>query len=397
MGIEMIRKLILVCIFLFVFSKPEALCQEDQLIFSDTSRKIENLIQLELHPRDYQRMRQISGKKEGFKAQKLTINGQEVEASDIHSRGQSTLSFPRKSLSIDLEKPMEFSGHGHQVQLKHLILLSLAMDKYYARNRLAFGMMQEVGLLDFYYSFANLEVNHQSQGIFLLVERPQDWAIHEVKSPIVIRRGYGHSIEKAKTSKSLSKSEAKAYENSFKSIYQLIKNESGSKLYNSLSQVLDLENYMSWMAFNFLVKNGDYADEVFFFIEPASGLFKIIPWDYDDIFSGFPHEGLAAQRQNPTAYIFSKEDDLDRKIAEDEYLYTKYLEVLKSLASKLNTSKLKEIFEATYAELFPFYADPDILKNVKDDLYPDADLPNLQQELAFNFLLIQGALKLVPK
>ncbi|WP_026952637.1 CotH kinase family protein [Algoriphagus mannitolivorans] len=398
----MLRKLALFLILVFGLSIFETLGQESssidsQLSFSDQSQKIENLIQLDLAPRDFIRLRQVTGKKEGFNAKSLKINGQEVVPTDVHSRGQTTLSFPRKSLSIDLEKPIHFSRNERETKLKHLILLSLAMDKYYIRNRLAFGMMQEIGLMNYFFSYSNLEVNGTSQGIYLLVERPQDWAIHKAKSPIVIRRGYGHSIEKAKTSKTLSKSEAKELENSFKSIYQLLKNESGSNLYESLGQKLDLENYMSWMAFNFLVRNGDYADEVFFYIDPESGLFKIIPWDYDDIFSAFPHEGKAAQRSNPTAYIFSKEDELDKKIAEDEFLYSKYLEVVKDIGSKLSVAKLKAIFEETYAELYPYYTRTEVLQNAKDDLYPDAYLEKLQQELASDFLMIQGALKLLPK
>lgn len=398
----MLRKLALFLILVFGLSFIESLGQESssidsQLSFSDQSQKIENLFQLDLAPRDFNRLRQVTWKKEGFNAKSLKINGQEVVPTDVHSRGQTTLGFPRKSLSIDLEKPVHFSSKGRESKLKHLILLSLAMDKYYIRNRLAFGMMQEIGLMDYYFSYANLEINGINQGIYLLVERPQDWAIQEAKSPIVIRRGYRHSIEKAKLSKPLAKSKAKEYEDSFKSIYQLLKNESGSKLYESLKQKLDLENYMSWMAFNFLVRNGDYADEVFFYIDPKSGLFRVIPWDYDDIFSAFPHEGLAAQRSDPTPYIFSKEDELDKKIAEDEFLYARYLEVLKGTGTKLSVAKLKSIFEETYAELYPYYTKPEVLQNAKDDLYPDADLDHLQQELASNFLMVLGALKLLPK
>jgi len=398
---DMARKSILGLVFLFVFSLRSSFCQEiesnEGLSFSNTSRKIENLLQMELAPRDMERMGEISGQKASFKAKSLNINGELTEPEDIHSRGQTTLSFPRKSLSIDLAKSADFHRGENKAHLKHFILLSLAMDKFYIRNRLAFGMMEELDLLNFFYTYADLEINGNSQGIFFLVERPQDWAIHEANSPLVIRRGYGHSIQKSKSAKTLSKSESKSYLDSFKSIYHLIANESGSELYESLTQKIDLENYMRWMAFNFLVKNGDYADEVFFYIDPKTGLFKIIPWDYDDIFSAFPHEGHEAHLKDNTPFIFSKEDDLDRKIAEDEFLYEKYLNVLKEVSETLSSSKLKSLFEETFAELYPYYSQPGIIQNVKKDLYPDVDLDKLQVELASDFLLIQGGQKLIPR
>lgn len=381
-------------LWLLVFFISESLAQEN-LLFSDTNRRIEQEIQLELVPRDLARLALVTGKKEGFNPKSLSINGEEVTATDLHTRGQTTLSFPRKSLSLDLDKSLTFSQDGQKFQLKHLTLLSLAMDKYYIRNRMAFGMMKELGLLEFYFSYAHLVINGQSKGIYFLVERPQDWAIHEKESPIVIRRGYGHSIEKSKSSKSLSKVDEKQYLESFKLIYHLLETESGEMLQNSLGKILDLENYMQWMAFNYLVKNGDYADEVFFYIEPSSGLYKVIPWDYDDIFSPFPHEGLAAQRQNPTPYIFSKEDALDKKIAEDPYLYGQYLRVLKDLSEKMTREKMKAIFEETFAELYPYYSNLSILSNVKDDLNPDADLEKLKLELATNFLMILGNQSLI--
>lgn len=384
------------CVFMF-FSLAFEIRAQENLSFSDTSTNIENVFQLALSSRDLNRFSLISGKKEEFNPLSLKINGEIVNPTDIHTRGQTTLSFPRKSLSIDLEKSVDFFQDGHRIRLKHMTLLSLAMDKYYIRNRLAFGMMKELGLLEFYYSYANLEVNGGSKGIYFFVERPQDWAIHEIKSPIVIRRGYEHSIEKSKSAKSLSKPEEKQFLNSFKSVYHLINLYSGETLYAELSQILDLENYLKWMAFNFLVKNGDYADEVFFYIDPQTGLFRVIPWDYDDIFSAFPHEGLEVYRQNPTPFIFSKEDALDRKIAEDEFLYKKYLEVLQELSSSLPEEKLRMIFEHTFSELYPYYATPSIIQNVKFDLFPDADLDKLKVELATDFLLIRGSQTLISK
>ena len=85
---------------------------------------------------------------------------------------------------------------------------------------------------------------------------------------------------------------------------------------------------MKWLAFNFIVKNGDYTDEVYFCIDPAVDKFKFIPWDYDDIFAIAPHEGNAIKKDAiGNKLIFSSEDKLDQKIANDAYLYHIYLSV----------------------------------------------------------------------
>ena len=73
--------------------------------------------------------------------------------------------------------------------------------------------------------------------------------------------------------------------------------------------------------FQFFVQNGDYSDEVFFYIDPKIRKFRIIPWDYDDIFANAPHEGGAENKKALSEInLFSTEDHLDEKIATDSYL-----------------------------------------------------------------------------
>ena len=65
-----------------------------------------------------------------------------------------------------------------------------------------------------------------------------------------------------------------------------------------MSQWIDLDIYMKWLAFNFFIRNGDYTDEVYFYMDPATGKYRIIPWDYDDIFASGPHEGSEEKYRN---------------------------------------------------------------------------------------------------
>ena len=148
---------------------------------------------------------------------------------------------------------------------------------------------------------------------------------------------------------------------------------------------------MKWLAFNFFVRNGDYTDEVYFCIDPVVDKFKIIPWDYDDIFAAAPHEGMDGWKKNiGDKFIFSSEDLLDQKIATDPYLYAKYLIQLNEVLNQLSASTLKSVFENTYADLYPYYSNEEIIGMSQYDLYKNASIETLQNDLhiLYNQLII---------
>jgi spore coat protein H len=243
--------------------------------------------------------------------------------------------------------------------MKKFYAVNLSMDKNYIRNRLAYGMMEKIGIYYLYYGFANLSINENNEGIYMIIERPQDWAMKTKGSPLVIRRGYDHKIDKIKTGEKLEKKDEKRFVGQYRKIYKSLNRYEGKVLYDSLSNWLDMELYMKWLAFNYFVRNGDYTDEVYFCIDPNSSTFKFIPWDYDDIFA----------------------DELDKKIGSDTYLYQKYLQVLESVLVSLDDKSLKDIFESTYAELFPYLMSKEIVSMSEFDLYKKVSEESVAGEL----------------
>jgi spore coat protein H len=139
---------------------------------------------------------------------------------------------------------------------------------------------------------------------------------------------------------------------------------------------------MKWLAFNFFVRNGDYTDEVYFFVDPATDKFSIIPWDYDDLFSQAPHEGNVESRKVlGDRLFFSTEDPLDKKIVTDQFLYKKYLIQFEELMNQLSTDVLKRAFENIYAELYPYYSDNEIISNSRYDRYKNDNLIKLKSDM----------------
>ena len=355
---------------------------EDELNLKDAGRKIENSISLFISRSNYEDIRVTSGRKVGVQAKTLIINGDSIGAEEISTRGQSTLLYKRKSFNIKLKSEAVFRNGESTGSFKRFVALSLSMDRNYYNNRLAFEMMEISGLFDLFYSFCELRINDQTEGIYMIVERPEDWAIKVKDSPLVIRRGYNHVIEKIITDKMIGKEEIKKYCSYYDQIYKCLNKSKDEELYNTLSNWLDVDFYMKWLAFNFLVRNGDYSDEVYFYFDPGINKFRIIPWDYDDLFSRSPHEGnIEYTKTLGDKLIFSAEDLLDKKIANDPYLHKLYLNQLMELLNQLSPAVLKRIFENVYAELYPYYSNKGIINMSIHNAYKNADFETLQQNM----------------
>jgi spore coat protein H len=346
---------------------------------------------MDLSEKQYQLIQSVTGEKININPKSLIINGDTIIPKEINTRGNTSLYYKRKSYNFKLKSDAVFLHKEEKEPLHKFILLSLSMDRCYARNRLAFEMMKSAGLFDLFYTFSDLRINGKSEGINMVVERPEEWAMIKKNSPLVLRRGYGHKIEKLKSDKKSDKSEIKLYRNSFNQIYRSLNKYEGEELYKQLSQWMDMDNYLKWIAFNYFVHNGDYSDEVFFYVDAITGKFKIIPWDYDDIFAIKPHEGAEKSKNTiGNKLIFSSEDLLDVKIANDPYLYSVYLKTLKELLNNMTVDVLRQAFENTYSELFPYYNENEIIINSQYDSFKNANLETLKSDLKTLFISLNG-------
>src|SRR6185436_7151833 len=143
----------------------------------------------------------------------------------------------------------------------------------------------------------------------------------------MLRRGLNHAVDNEYID-TPSKDDAKKYKKQFVGLYDAINRYKGEALYEQLANALIVDHYFGWLAFNYLIMNGDYSDELYLYIVPGTTRFDIIPWDYDDIFKASPHEGTQARNAVPgfkQTLVFSSEDPLDRTIATDAFVYSKYL------------------------------------------------------------------------
>lgn len=316
------------------------------------------------------------------------MNDEALALKEIKVRGKSALNFRRKSFAVKLNVPIVMEGRepGMGKVLTRFKLLALAMDHTYIENRLAFGILEQAGLMPLFYKFIEFRINGTTQGVYLLVEDPEQY-FSENGSEFILRRGYYNTIVDATYEPSLNGIPEEGYMDRFLEIYTLITELEGPELYDALSQRINLQKYFWKMSIDYLLLNGDYTDELFLFarVELDTIRYQLIPWDYDDIFSSKPHEvGLTwgtgksfGTRRYEThqdvldeigdKLIYSIEDDLDYIIAMDPYLYERYEEALYSLFSVLKPSIFDEVFGQMESELTPFYLNEEVVAQSKYD------------------------------
>ena len=223
----------------------------------------------------------------------LYFNGELLDLREIRIRGQTSLDFRRKSYAVFLNEPISVDDRygKERKELSRFKLLALVTDYTYIENRIAFGLLQEAGVMPLFFKFVELKMNDETQGIYLLVEDPEQY-YKENDSEYILRRGYNHRISDYDYEPFLYYKSVEEYISRYNGIYDFLLQLEGKELFDEISARLDVESYFRKMGMDYLMQNGDYTDEVFLMarVEEDTTRFHVISWDYDDIFSDNPHE-----------------------------------------------------------------------------------------------------------
>lgn len=307
-----------------------------------------------------------------FKNVNLKVNDQPwVTVEEMETRGQSSIAAKRRNFGIKLEKKINLG----QVVSKNVNLLNMWIDKGYVSSKFGLMIVDHLNIgAPITNEYTEVRINGKSNGLYLMVEKPKSAA---GASPYVVRRAYKSRFktDEAKISKSLTKAEVTEIEKAGASIYAAIASKSGSNLMSELVNRMDIEAYMKWMIMNSLFKNGDGADEVFFYVDAemyAAGkiYFRIMPWDFDDLFKSM-HSVSVNQTEvdrNPNTIIYNFEDKIDLKIANDTFLYSELKRLARNLLlNELSQEKTSAVFDKIQEEISPYLERTDILAPSKLD------------------------------
>lgn len=357
-------------LLILLFTTKIIIGQVDDKLMNNCDDSLKYRIKIQLSDNSYRKIRNSKGSKLSFSDVQLNNNGKDIPVKLLKIRGKTSLYYPKKSFTLKLKKNLEIDGIQDTVSAKDCYLLSLTMDQNYIVNFSAYSLLKFLNIFNLTFNYCEVVINDKTQGIYLIMERPHDYAFETLKSPVLIRRGFNGEIDELELNDKVYEGKPKYFRKKFTHLYSLCNKYSGETLYDSLNSYIDLDQYMKWLAFNYLVRDGDYTDEVFFYFDYSKNRFGIIPWDYDDLFMNYPHEGKEARRAvQGGKYIFSSEDRIDRAIIGDDFLYKKYFEQLSSISEQLDDKVLYDIFQKTYCTVYPYYLDNSIMKTTEFDKY----------------------------
>ncbi len=168
-----INVLLLSTFFPSLIYAQETHYSKDKLSFIDSNRQIENRLDLFFSEKEFNKLKKETGIKVSFKERNIVFNVDTVIARKIHTRGQTTLKFRRKSFSLSFDRKVIIYKNKESKEFQNIYALNLVLDKNYVNNRLAFALLVKIGFPDLYYSYGEVRINNQSEGIYLFIERPQ--------------------------------------------------------------------------------------------------------------------------------------------------------------------------------------------------------------------------------
>jgi len=322
----------------------------------------------------------------------LRFNEDTVTVKKMKIRGTSASRVRRKSFNVDTEELLSFSQDhmSGSTESKDFRLLAMSQDLCYIENRIGFGLLRQIQSFPLFFKYVEVLLNEETNGLYLLIENPNDYFLDKNDHAILIRRDYYGNIDSYKFEDNGDGFTVQNYIAAFNAIYGHIKNYEGEELYAQLDEVLNVRQYMQKIAFDFLIQNGDYTDEIYLYDEPGDDdiRYHVIPWDLDDLFADLPHEiGNAWSVGNAFGnryydsvqdviddvgekLIFSIEDDLDYIIAKDSFLYSIYLEELEKLMDLITEDAIRLEFDRIEQELMSFFANDDIVAQTSHDWDP---------------------------
>lgn len=293
----------------------------------------------------------------------------------LQSRGQSSIVYPRKNLKIESVYKDE-EGKTQKTKVgplneRKIILSAGAADPLVARNMVVYRLYDLVGIPTLNTSYAEVVINGVSNGLYMASQKPDEFIMKNLNGEAVFRRGYNDVLQLEDAKKSLSDEQVEVHRQALKQVFRDLKKLRGQELLNSLERRMNFRGYLRLVAMNYLVKNGDFFDELYLFSKTqadGSLYFDVFPWDLDDTFAaqmhlaripGYANNGRSERMQKQMLYSF--ESRIDQAISQDPVLLNEYFEVLGEVVNTLSDSKIDQVFATVESMLSPYIGDPAIL------------------------------------
>ncbi len=289
------------------------------------------------------------------------FEGAEPLSANAHFRGRSSLACERKSFNLKIDGPSRPLLPG--LVRDEMFLLSMCLDKRYINQLTADAMMAHEGLFPLPHGLRELRINEQSQGVYLLMDKPSSFVDEAFDQPRALIRRKTDIDNIPPDVKFVTSPSVQA---NYDDLLTMPERFEGQALVDRLRERMDLDQYLRWVAMMSLLQNGDYVDEVWFVATPtwdAQGeeqdFFHIIGWDPDDLFSECHHQGRFAL-EDPHGLLYCTESILDHGMFADPVVYRLYVEVLQELLALWTPDRFTQQLEDTGERLLQHLMDEQI-------------------------------------
>ena len=258
-----------------------------------------------------------------------------------HFRGQGSMGCARKSLNVELDAPGS-TRLAPRADANEFYLVSMCLDDGYFQTILGYRHNYELDLFPLERRFVEVRLNETSLGVFMMQEKPTHTLRNEATDmDRMIRRrtGNGRQVEaELKYPNVGTPAEAEALLAEFHELATLAETTAPELIFDTLSSRFDFDNYLRWLAYNTLMRNGDYVDETFFYgsLERTGEgdsevlYFRNMGWDYDDLNSGCHYGGVHAL-VDPAGIVYCAEDQIDRSLLLSDEVYETFINHLSEM------------------------------------------------------------------
>lgn len=301
--------------------------------------------------------------KSEFEMQLRLAPGQPTVLTRAHLHGQSSLRCVRHSYTIELDGPARYLLPDSASD--EYILISMCDDPAYVYAPSVFGLLDD-DLFFLKRRFVEVVIDGRTQGIYILMEKPQDELRRDTaRTTAVMRRQYpagSNDVFEVTYSSTDLAAPASRYQAFFTRITPL----SGAELISELRNQLDLDQYLRYLANQSIFRSGDYIDEAFFFAsEQANGLgavgetYRVMTWDPEGYTTCHGGGALAYPDANNLAYC--AEGRLDHKLLSDPQVYALFVDKLeRGLSGRLSRERMAAMLEQNRLQLQSLLSTPAI-------------------------------------
>lgn len=257
--------------------------------------------QLFIHPIDFSELRRDIWIDEPIPA-KLTVNKKRYNI-DLAYRGSHIREFEKKSYHIIFRKQAMYRN------AKEWHLNAEFMDPSLIRNKLSLDFFKDIGSLAPTSRFVNLKINGKNEGVYLELESVDEYFLENQKLPkgaiFYAVDGDANFSLMSELDQDVKKSLELGYERKCGTMEDEYALHEFIIKVNTISRVdfekeivryLNVEKYIAWLAGVVFTQNYDgFVHNYALYRNGESGLFEMIPWDYDATWGRDIHGELMAE------------------------------------------------------------------------------------------------------